>query len=359
MTDDVSETRIEKVFCNKCKQRTRHFVRALHTVENYDKRSGTGRASLYMIVECCGCEDVAMVRKTHFSEHVDEYEDPSTGERFREELWDEEIYPPVTYRASPPWFDDLPDDTLREISAEIYKSLQTGSHYLATFGSRTLIDRLIVLTVGDKGNFTKGLQALQDAGKLATEERKILDPVVEAGNAAAHRGWAPTRDQIAVMLDTVEGLIHRLLVLPTLAEELKEAVPERGGNAKTSRGKEGKPVLTVLDKIDAAPKELRLVYDELAAKLASFGDDVTVHPQKHYMAFRRSRNFASVQIYNQKKIIKVFLNLDPEYVPMKKAYMRDVRQIGHFGTGDLEVTLKKKSDIDAVERHLLASYMNS
>lgn len=352
----MPETSTEKFFCNRCKGRTNHFVRAEHQSDTYDSRSGTGLTARYCVVECCGCENVALVKKTHFSEHFDYFEDPSTGQQHREALWDEEIYPPVTYRASPPWFDDLPDDTLREISGEIYKSLQSGSHYLATFGSRTLIDRLIVLTVGDKGNFPKGLQALQDEGKLSPQEREILNPVVEAGNAAAHRGWAPTKEQLAVILDTVEGLIHRLLVLPTLAEELKEAVPDRGGNASA---KPGKPVVTVKDKIDAAPKDVRATYDELAKKLVALGDDVSLHPQKHYMAFRRNRNFASVQVYNQKRVVRVYLNLDPDTVAIDASMMRDVRQIGHFGTGDLEITLNNKNDIAKIDTLIAASYSAS
>ena len=352
----MAETSTEKFFCNQCKGRTNHFVRAEYQSDTYDSRSGTGQTTRYCVIECCGCENVALVKKAHFSEHFDYFEDPSSGQQHREALWDEEIYPPVTYRASPPWFDDLPDDTLREISGEIYKSLQSGSHYLATFGSRTLIDRLIVLTVGDKGNFPKGLQALQDEGKLSPQEREILNPVVEAGNAAAHRGWAPTKEQIAMILDTVEGLIHRLLVLPTFAEELKEAVPDRGGNASA---KPGKPVVTVKDKIDAAPKSLRTIYDDLAGKLQSLGDDVTVHPQKHYMAFRRNRNFASVQIYNQKRVVRVYLNLDPDAVNIDPAMMRDVRQIGHFGTGDLEITIHSKSDIEKTFELIEASYKAS
>ncbi len=353
MTDSTEQPPIKKFFCNQCKRPTRHFIRAQHKVESYDTRSGTSLTAFYAVVECCGCENIALVRKTHFSEHFDYYEDPTTGKQYREALWNEEIYPPVTYRASPSWFEDLPDDTLKEISTEIYKSLQSGSHYLATFGSRTLIDRLIVLTVGDKGNFQKGLQALQDDGKLSPQELEILNPVVEAGNAAAHRGWAPTKEQIAVILDTVEGLIHRLLVLPTLAEELKEAVPDRKGSHKSVIGKS---VVTVEEKIEAAPKKLRAIYDELAAKLESLGDDVTVHPQKHYLAFRRNRNFGSVQIYNQKKLIRIYLNLDPDDVDINEGFMRDVRQIGHFGTGDLEITIKSMDDIDVVFPLLADSY---
>lgn len=357
MTGNGEQISVEKFFCNQCKRPTRHYIRAEHNADNYDSRSGTSLSSRHIIAECCGCENVALVRKKHFSEHYDYYEDPTTGKQHREALWDEEIYPAVTYRNPPPWFDDLPDNTLREISAEIYKSLQTGSHYLATFGSRTLIDRLIVLTVGDKGNFPNGLKALQDDGMLSRHEREILNPVVDAGNAAAHRGWAPTKEQLAIILDTVEGLIHRLLVLPMMAEELEEAVPSRGcGKAKAGKPVVKAPVITIKDKIDAAPKDLRALYDELAGRMKSLGDDVTIYPQKHYIAFRRNRNFASIQIYNQKRVIRIYLNLDPDTIEIDPAMMRDVRQIGHFGTGDLEITIKSKKDIKAVGDFIKSSY---
>ncbi|WP_417825562.1 DUF5655 domain-containing protein [Thalassospira povalilytica] len=360
MTDEqkkqLEQQKIEKFFCNDCGQKTKHFVRAEHMKVDEDDYSEVSFHQRMLVIECCGCEHLAMVKETHFSEDVHYDQHPVTGEWVEIVNWDKVIYPPVTYRKPPPWFDDLPDTTLREISAEIYKSLQTGSHYLATFGSRTLIDRLIVLTVGDKGNFQKGLQALQEEGMLSPHERDILNPVVDAGNAAAHRGWAPSKEQLKVILDTVEGLIHRLLVLPKLAEELEEAVPSRSSSKKR---KSVKPVITVEDKIEAAPKDLRAVYDELTSALKSLGDDVTIHPQKHYMAYRRNRNFASVQIYNQKQVIKVYLNIDPDSIELNAATMRDVRQIGHFGTGDLEITIKSKKDIEKLSDLIAASYAAS
>lgn len=74
------------------------------------------------------------------------------------------------------------------------------------------------------------------------------------------------------------------------------------------------------------------------------------------MAFRRNRNFASVQIYNQKRVVRVYLNLDPDSVKLDQSIMRDVRQIGHFGTGDLEITLKSKEDIDKIFTLIEMSY---
>jgi predicted transport protein len=339
----MSESKLERFFCNVCKGKTKHFVRS--EFNKHDEKDEFWFKQRLLIVECCGCENIELVKQTLFSEDVDYSE---------KENWDEVIYPPVTYRVSPVWFEDLPDPTLRQISQEIYKSLQTESHYLATFGSRTLIDRLIVLTVGDKGNFPKGLEALQAEGKLSQHEREILEPVVQAGHAAAHRGWAPTREQLAIILDTVEGLIHRLLVLPKMAEELDEAVPYR--TKKDSWVRPTKLVVSVKDKLAAAPKDLRGLFDELDRLLRDLGKDVSVHPQKHYIAYRRNRNFASVQIYNRKKIIRIYLNIDPDNVTVVPEYMRDVRQIGHFGTGDLEVSIEAKREIERAIDLIKQSY---
>ena len=340
----MTDKAIEKIFCNACKQETKHFVQARY--KKVDDNYITETQHL-LIVECCGCEHLAMVKREGLS--LDGNPDDI--------LWGvEEIYPPVIYRSPPPWFEDLPDETLRKVLAEIYKSLQTDSHYLATFGSRTLIDRLIVLTVGDKGNFQKGLQALEKADKLSSHKRKCIDPVVDAGNAAAHRGWEPSQEQLKVILDTVEGLIHRLLVLPQLTDELDEAVPSRNDSKKP---KVAKKITTVQDKIDVAPKQLRAVYDELTSVIKDFGKDVTIHPRKHYIAFRRKRNFASVIIYNRKRLIRVYLNIDPDSIELDSDRMRDVRQIGHYEAGDLEITIQSEKDIGQLSEFIRASYAAS
>lgn len=345
-------SKIQRYFCNACSKKTKHFVRSEYSTTETSEEHDVSFTQHLLIVECCGCENVAFVKRTHFSEHLDYDYNSITGEPELVPLWDEAIYPPVTYRTPPPWFDDLPDPTLRQVSQEIYKTLQTESLFLATFGSRTLMDRLIVLTVGDRGGFAKGLRALMEEGKLSSHERNILEPILQAGHAAAHRGWAPTKDQFDTILDTIEGLIHRLLVLPKLAEELEEAVPGRRNTAAPVAGIQ----VTIKDKITAAPQQLRAVLDELDSQLKVLGDDVSVHPQKHYVAYRRRRNFASVQIYNQKKVIRIYLNLDPDAVDLSRPAVRDVRQIGHFGTGDLEVTISSKGDIEAVRDLLKGSY---
>ena len=352
----MNKEKIEKFFCNSCMGKRKHFIRGEHSSTRYSDDSSVSLTELMQIVECCGCENLAFVKHSHFSEDDEYYEDPVTGQDKLGPLWVESIYPPATYRAPPTWLAGLPDPTLQNIAREIYKSLETESYFLATFGSRTLIDRLIVLTVGNKDSFDKGLNALQAEEKISLQERIVLEPVIQAGHAAAHRGWEPSKDQLEVILDTVEGLIQRLLVLPSLSEKLEEAVPSRGGGAKSKLSMQ---TISGTEKIDAAPTALRSIYDELEARLSSLGEDITMHPKKHYTAFRRNRNFASVKIYNQKKLIRAYLNIDPDQVEIKRRFMRNVRQISHVGTGDLEVTIKSKRDVIRAFYLIEKSYQNS
>lgn len=347
---------IEWFFCNSCSKKTKHFIRA--EFERNKSDDDFFQNDRFLIVECCGCEHIAFVKLDQNNEQFELKYDSDLGHEVL--AWNETIFPPVNYRNPPDWFDDLPDRVMRQISGEIYKSLQSGSNYLATFGSRTLIDRLMVLTVGDKGNFTKGLKALQESGRVSENERNILKPVIDAGNAAAHRGWAPTDEQIKVILDTVEGLIHRLLVLPKLSEELEESVPSRNGKgtAKATPAKAANAV-TMSEKVKNAPDDVRNLYDQVTSELKALGDDITIHPQKHYVAFRRHRNFASVQIYNRNRVVKVYLNLAPDNYEIDDSYMRDVRQIGHFGTGDLEITISSKDDINKAAELFAESYRES
>jgi predicted transport protein len=48
--------------------------------------------------------------------------------------------------------------------------------------------------------------------------------------------------------------------------------------------------------------------------------------------------------------------VDPESVSLEKGFTRDVRNIGHFGTGDLEITLKTSADYEKAKALLFSSY---
>lgn len=64
---------------------------------------------------------------------------------------------------------------------------------------------------------------------------------------------------------------------------------------------------------------------------------------KLYVAFRRIRNFVTVVV--QKKNLCVYAHLDPSNVEIEQGFTRDMREIGHWGTGDLEIVLTNTADL--------------
>lgn len=116
---------------------------------------------------------------------------------------------------------------------------------------------------------------------------------------------------------------------------------------------------SVSDLLAASPEDLRLLYEELDSHLTSLGDDVSVITNKNYFAYRRLKNFACVEVHPQSRALLVYLKVEPETIDLVDGFSRDVRNIGHFGTGDLELRLR---DADDLKRALVlteVSYGNS
>ncbi|WTT38412.1 hypothetical protein OG535_29235 [Kitasatospora sp. NBC_00085] len=96
-----------------------------------------------------------------------------------------------------------------------------------------------------------------------------------------------------------------------------------------------------------APECLRALYGELDEVLTVSGE-VEVVPLQHYIAYRRLQNVASV-IFRPSashRAILVYLRLDPDTVELEEGFTRDMRGIGHLGTGDLEVRIASAPDLE-------------
>jgi predicted transport protein len=117
------------------------------------------------------------------------------------------------------------------------------------------------------------------------------------------------------------------------------------------KGSHDKPVQQALK--DADP-EIRDLFESLRAYLIGLGDDVQERRLKLYYAYRRIRNFASVVVL--KKQLLVFLRVDPASIRLEDGFSRDMRRVGHWGTGDLGLSLKDQDDLRRAEVLLLRSY---
>ena len=52
----------------------------------------------------------------------------------------------------------------------------------------------------------------------------------------------------------------------------------------------------------------------------------------------------------------VYLKVSPESVQPEEGFSRDVRDVGHYGTGDLELTIRNIEDLERAMPLLQASY---
>ncbi len=75
-----------------------------------------------------------------------------------------------------------------------------------------------------------------------------------------------------------------------------------------------------------------------------------------YIAFKRIKNFACVEVYPQAGKVTVFLKVAPDIVTMEDGFTRDVHKVDHFGTGDLEVTLRTPGDLQRTTPLLVRNY---
>jgi hypothetical protein len=111
---------------------------------------------------------------------------------------------------------------------EIYIALHADSRRLALMGARAVLDIVLLDKVGDVGTFAKKLEQLEEQGLVARRNREFLATAIDAGSAAAHRGFRPNEETLAHVMDIVENLLEAVYVLEKSAEALRKATPQRG-----------------------------------------------------------------------------------------------------------------------------------
>jgi predicted transport protein len=136
------------------------------------------------------------------------------------------------------------------------------------------------------------------------------------------------------------------------------AQPDRPLDGGTSKGAKG-AYKTVTEYFEQAKPELRDLFEGLKAFLLALGDDVQMKTLKQYFAFKRFSNFACVEVHPNAGKLLVFVKVDPDACDIAHGFTRDVRKIGHFGTGDLEITIASANDFERAKSLLLKSYESS
>ena len=105
-----------------------------------------------------------------------------------------------------------------------------------------------------------------------------------------------------------------------------------------------------------APQKFKELYDELSDYAKSLGDDVSQSTLKLYSAFKKIKNFCTMEVYQAKMLINFRLNPDDYEL---SDTLRDVRNIGHWGCGDLQLIMRDRSEIEKAKQLILKAYENN
>ncbi|WP_371370036.1 DUF5655 domain-containing protein [Pseudomonas sp. QL9] len=195
--------------------------------------------------------------------------------------------------------------------------------------------------------------------------------------AAEQIEWSGTRllciaadftryDQHAVQLiqRNIELIRYKLFGDDLLLLELVNSVSVADASTvpKAVAVEPGKPAAVSKDKnwqeqLAQATPEIAALFEQTNSYLHSLGDDVQEKHLKLYVAFRRLKNFAS--LVPQPKRLLLMLKLNPDSVELVDGFSRDVRTIGHWGTGDLELSLRNQADLERAKHLIERSYQEN
>lgn len=109
-----------------------------------------------------------------------------------------------------------------------------------------------------------------------------------------------------------------------------------------------------IEKLASISDEMKLLYQSICDYIESLGDDIVSNQLKLYIAYKKVQNIVCVEIYNKQIIL--FLKLSPDTVKLEKGFTRDMRNVGHYGTGDLQVIIKNTSDFEKAKSLIDRAY---
>ncbi|MEQ3363437.1 DUF5655 domain-containing protein [Raoultibacter massiliensis] len=113
---------------------------------------------------------------------------------------------------------------------------------------------------------------------------------------------------------------------------------------------------TFIEQYEGTTDELRGIVDEVRQYMASLGNDVSENELKLYLAIKKARNIVCVEV-NKTRVI-LHLHLDPNTVELNDIVTDDSSK-GHWGTGDVGISLRTFDELESVKPLLDRAYLEN
>ena len=115
-------------------------------------------------------------------------------------------------------------------------------------------------------------------------------------------------------------------------------------------------VFTVESHLQGKQQNVIDLFESLRLRIFQLNSDGTLTEKatKNYIAFKHGKNVCEVWIQASK--LKIWVDISPKEVNDPFNITRDVSKVGHWGTGDIEITLEDESQLDKVMNVIEQSY---
>ncbi|MDP2610709.1 MULTISPECIES: DUF5655 domain-containing protein [unclassified Oceanobacter] len=155
------------------------------------------------------------------------------------------------------------------------------------------------------------------------------------------------------------------------AQTVETSAPKKITQSSTTKsaagGKSKSADKTHEERLAESSPELISLYNQVCEYASGLGDEVQRKELKLYTAFKRIKNFVSVLVLPQNKDPRIqlflklpptddLLNLNPTGKPHDPEFIRDVSNIGHWGTGNIELNLRSTAELDTAFELISQSY---
>lgn len=128
---------------------------------------------------------------------------------------------------------------------------------------------------------------------------------------------------------------------------------EAGKKAALTRAIE---VYTVEEHLSNVSPSVKKLFLAIQNYILDIDESVREEPKKLYIAYKLNKNFVCIEV--KKNVIALYLKIDLKTVKTMPPNARDVSNIGHWGTGDFEYTIRNESDFEASKEYIMLAYNN-
>ncbi len=116
---------------------------------------------------------------------------------------------------------------------------------------------------------------------------------------------------------------------------------------------------TFEDNLTLIDENLSNIFESLHDYIMALSDEIQFKKLKFYGAFKRIKNFVCVEAFPRKQAIIIYVKGDSSKIEFEKGFSRDVTNIGHYGTGNVALTLRSEEDLEKAKPFINESFENN